>query len=120
MFGLIFFICVSSSSPTLPYDVWKFWTLNTHNSEVVAFVDETCQRYCVEADQVKEILVEDYFYRVKSYAPKTKSNRMKALRHMLGWCRYWRDSYERLRLDHNSLAYHSKAECFFRTLERNG
>ena len=120
MIGLIFYVCLTicSTSPTLPYSTWGFWTLNTQNSEVVSFVDETCQRYSVEPEQVKEVLAEDYFYRVKSYSPKTKGNREKSLRHMLGWCRYWRNNSERLRLNHNSLAYHSKAECFFRSLER--
>ena len=118
MVGLILYVCLSATSPTMPYDAWGFWTLNVHNSQIVAFVAETCQEYKVEAKQVKEILMEDYLYRVNIYKPKTKINREKALNHMLGWCRYWRNNFERLRLNHNSLAYHSKAECFFRSLER--
>lgn len=120
MISLILYAClaISPASPTLPYSTWGFWILNTQNIEVVKFVDETCQRYRVKPQQIREVLADDYFYRVKIYSPKTKSNRIRALRHMLGWCRYWRDSSERLRLNHNSLAYHSKPECFFRSLER--
>ena len=120
MIGLIFYVCLTicPTSPTLPYSTWGFWTLNTQNSEVVSFVDETCQRYNVEAKQVKEILMEDYLHRINIYKPKTKVTRGKALNHMLGWCRYWRNNSDRLRLTHATLAKHSKAECFFRSLER--
>ena len=118
LFGLSLITSTAIGSPTLSKEHGERWKLNPAYPPVYDFIIETCNNFYIDDISVVVVLSEEYEKQLYQYEEKTKKNRVEALERTLGWCRYWRDLIDRKLLTPEWIAKRSKAECFFRSLER--
>lgn len=93
--------------------------LKNHYSIIENFANETCIQYQTEKTAVFKVIADEYVMQLNHMKKRNKKKtKIKALFATIGWCKYWRNSLDRLELTLNNVVYLSKGEVFFKSLKR--